>query len=239
MSYGMMGGGIYEIQFVAVNRMGGTVTMAGQQVQTLSYGFELAGQKAEQMGFRSMRAMQGLVFGLQMSTFYASMFMGALMKDDNALLSVEAATERYTKALRENGRGSEEARSAARSLEMAQNNLNRAQMMSTVLTASMGLQAVSLGMSFMQALPGITAMIAKLQTYIATSIIAQALTPGVGWAALGIGVGVAAGVGGILAYQTLTQPTPKVDVNVNMPEDDPYRAFARQKRNEITSTGLG
>jgi len=196
-------------------------------VQTLSYGFEQVGQKAEQMGFRSMRAFQGVIFGLQMSTFYASMFMSALMKDDNALLSLEGSTERYNKALREYGRNSEEARNAARSLEMAQNNLNRAQTMSTVLTGSIILQGVSLATSFIALAKSITTANTALQIHNFLKTYSLALT-GVGIVAVGAAIAAAGAYGAMSANQ------PQININSNvslMGEKDLDTALDRQNRN--------
>ena len=91
-----------------------------------------------------------------MTLFISSMFISNMMAIETATNQVETAQQRLNTLIREGKRGTDEYRNAVRQLETAQINLNRAQTMTNIMTASVGLQMVSMGLSFAQAIPYIT-----------------------------------------------------------------------------------
>ncbi len=210
----------YMIQFTMV-KSGTGASQVVSEMNNLQLTFDQAGAKVEQFGNKSLRSLQGLIFGLQMSTFYASMFATGLMRDDTALISLEMAQDRYNKALREHGRGSEEATQASRQLEIATINLNRAQMMNSIMTVSIGLQMVGLAASIWQALPSIGQMISKLRELAVVQTVVNALTGVGGWAKLAVGAAIgAAAVGGTIALMNSGQSSSsKVNVSVSQDSD--------------------
>ncbi|MFA5307671.1 MAG: hypothetical protein WC365_09540 [Candidatus Babeliales bacterium] len=236
----------YETRFTAINTMTPVVNEAANSMDRLRSSTMSAGNAATQASQdfrglntsistglmrdlpranvaventgRSLMAMRGALFGVQMGLFYVSMLTSNMMMIETATNNVETAQERLNRVVREGGRGTEEYRNAVRQLENAHTNLQRAQTMTSIMTVAMGFQIVSMGISFAQAIPSITAMITKLQTYIATAVTAQAVTPGVGWGTLAIGLGVAATAGGAVGYylgQSGSQQSSKVEVNMS------------------------
>ena len=198
----------YEARFT-VNYLGHApmeMVISDANKVTIEYG--KIGVAAEQMSYRALRSTQGLIFGLQMSTFYASMFATALIRDDSALISLEGAQERYNKALREHGRNSEEARAATRALELAQNNLQRAQTMSSLMHISIGLQAVGLAVSFIQWAKSIDIATMSLTAYTKILAISHTLTPA-GWAILA-----GAAITGVGAYGIISSLNQAPQVNI-------------------------
>src|SRR4030042_2557858 len=119
--------GTYETRFTAVNQVQPVAEQVAMTYDQLKVKVGEVGTASEQMSFRSVRAFQGLIFGAQMSLFYVSMLASGLLRDESAVLQVEAAEERLNKALKEHGRKSEEAVSATRQLEQAHIYLQRAQ----------------------------------------------------------------------------------------------------------------
>ncbi|MFA5307008.1 MAG: hypothetical protein WC365_06185 [Candidatus Babeliales bacterium] len=266
MSYGNFN---YETRFTAVGSMMPAINESVQGLDMLRGSVDRAGTSARQaakdfQGLNSsvstgamgnfpkmgqsisnvnsqLMSMRGALFGVQMGMFYVSMLTSSMMQLESASNNVEGAQERLTKVIREGGRGTLEYRNAVRQLENAQINLQRTQASVNIMTASMGLQMVSMAVSFYQAIPAISAMITKLQTYVATSVTAQALTPGVGWGTLAVGLGVAAAAGGTVGYlignQGQTQG--KQQVNVEVVTTSPYDSFLRQNRTKAVTSGVG
>lgn len=161
-----------------------------------------------------------MVFSAQMSLFYIGMLSSNLNRNKNAVLQLESAQERLTKAQQDHGRNSYEYRQALRAVETAQNNLNATNLQATVLNVAMGLNMMQMGVAAYQALPGIKALTSTLRTYNVTAAITNAVT-GVGWVKLiaGLAVGGLA-IGGLAYLSSQGSKSESANLNVNTVDSD-------------------
>ena len=204
----------------------------------LSTEAELSRGKVEGFGIglnQSLGAMRGLIFTSQISMFYMSMLTSSMMRQETTTNSVEAAQERYNEALREHGRGSKEARDAARSLESAQINYQRALAMSNIMMISMGVQAVNMGISLMSTIPALASTKLSVDA-LSTSLKGMwaSMTP-FGWAILGISIAAPLVAGALVLGGSPRSPT----VNVNSSPDSNIIAAYMQRTggNSIKAAG--
>lgn len=206
----------YGIYINGYNQAGAAFQQAQSQVQQVDYGVKQTSQSFDMLNWRSLMAMRGVVFGFQMALFYLTMYSQGMDRTENYTISVERAQRNYNKAVTEYGRGSEQAQNAQESLTMAVNNYNAAVTRSNIMTLAMGFQAVSMGISFMQALPAIKGMIGSLQSFNAVAEVSVMLKSALSspWAPLGLAVG-AATIAGV-AYYASQQNQPKQQVNVSV-----------------------
>jgi hypothetical protein len=159
-------------------------------------------------------ATRGLIFGAQMSMFYVSMLTSNMMMMESATNNVEGAQERLNSVIASGGRGTLEYRNAVRQLENAQTNLNRAQMMTTIMTASIGLQTLSMGVTFLQFANRVDIAGAALSAYNAILTVTHMLTP-TGWAILGGAAIVGGAYVASQAYQSSQSSSTSVSVNIS------------------------
>jgi hypothetical protein len=120
---------------------------------------------------------------------------------------VEQATDRLNVMRKAGTTNTLEYRNAVRQLETATANLNSVQQSSTIMTAAMGLQTISMAASIATSIPELLKMTEALKQYNIVASITNALSGPGGWAKLAIGAGIgAAAVGGIMALQNSSQP---------------------------------
>ncbi len=202
MSYGFGASQPYGVIFYGdVSQLQGAVGQATMSFEPMKIKYGEVAQASEISTYRQLMSLRSVIFSVQMATFYISMFASGMLRSESSTISVERAQRNYNEAIREHGRGSEEARDALDSLTQAQIYYQRATTMSSIMTISLGLQAVSMGVSFIQAIPAIKAMITTLQTYNVVAAVSKALSGPYGWALL-IG-GVAVGVGAVAAINNI------------------------------------
>jgi hypothetical protein len=228
---------------VSIEEAGEAADKTSQSFRGLSSESELfceRGRKVPDVINQNASAMRGLqrsLFGVQMALFTSSILISNMMAIETATNQVETAQQRLNTMQREGKRGTDEYRNAVRQLETAQINLNRAQTMTSIMTASVGLQMVSMGLGFAQAIPDIRKMIDTLKTYNLVATISKALTPGVGWAALAVGGGLAV-AGAVALNSAYSQGSGKsstsIDINVN--NDDIIQAYLQRTGGNHTKT---
>ena len=230
----------YETRFTASNMASPIIMELRNNMNSLTVSINEAGEAADKTSRvfqRSLMTMRGAIFGVQMALFTSSILISNMMAIETATNQVETAQQRLNTLIREGKRGTDEYRNAVRQLETAQINLNRAQIMTKLMTASVGLQMVSMGLSFAQAIPYIRKMIDTLKTYNLVATISKAITPGVGWAALAVGGGLA--VAGAVALnaaynQGSSKSSTSIDINVN--NDDIIQAYLQRTGGNHTKT---
>lgn len=230
----------YESRFTASNMASPVIMELRDDMNSITVSINEAGEAADKTSRvfqRSLMTMRGAIFGVQMALFTSSILISNMMAIETATNQVETAQQRLNTLIREGKRGTDEYRNAVRQLETAQINLNRAQIMTKLMTASVGLQMVSMGLSFAQAIPYIRKMIDTLKTYNLVATISKAITPGVGWAALAVGGGLA--VAGAVALnsaysQGSSKSSTSIDINVN--NDDIIQAYLQRTGGNHTKT---
>jgi hypothetical protein len=226
----------------------------GQSFQQLShygvYGLEQVNQKTKEtsnsmttLNNRSMRAFGAIQMGVSMSLWMGSMLISRQLQEENSQEAITQATERYTLAVRESGRGSDEAKTALTQLEKAQRNYQAASQLSFLSTASFGIQLVSLGASIIQYIPAINQMATSFKTLAAWQMISSAFSGPYGWAKIAAGVGITGALigGGILAANNASQSQAtqksQVNVNVNVQNDTIGEYLARHGAIKTQSIG--
>jgi hypothetical protein len=173
----------------------------------------------------SMSAFNAIRMGASMTLFMSSMLISKNLTEANSQDAVTEATENFTLAVREHGRGSQEAQKALQQLEKAQRSYQAATQMSTVMAASMGLQLVGLGASIIQTIPKIEGLTASLKNLTLWQTISSAFSGPLGWAKLAAAVGVTGAViGGGLWYansmaQQQNSSVNNINVNVAVQND--------------------
>lgn len=156
------------------------------------------GKAAEEAAGMSARAFRNMLFGTQMALFYGSMLYTASMRQQTAALSLEEAQDRLNRAIRDYGVNSEQATSAARSLERQQLLVQRANILTTISTIGMGLQLVNVGVQIYSQLPILTQYVTTLWSMVAAQ---AALHPWMIPAIVGA-VGVVGGLAGGFAISS-------------------------------------
>jgi hypothetical protein len=231
MSYSYGANQPYGVIFYGdTTQLQGSVGQVKASVEGLVIPYGEVAAASEMSSYRQMRAWQGVIFGLQMSTFYISMFASGLLRSESSAISVERAQRNYNQAVREYGRNSEQARNALDSLTQAQIYNQRATTMSSIMTVSLGLQAVSMGVSFLRAVPGIMQATSALWAYAAAQAAAHPwLVP-----AMLAGVAVALAV-----QQSATRPTPSTSVSVSISDEDIFKQYIRRRENVEAKSATG
>ncbi len=181
-----------------------------------------------------------LMFTAQMSTFYMGMLTSSMERNENAVLQIENAQMRYNTAVREHGRNSQEARIALNTLTMAQNTYEQSARQSQMMTVSMGINFVQMGLSALTMIPklsaatlsvgGLTAAFHGLTAAMRTNPIGLALTA----AAIVVPLGLTAA-----AAMGSSKPPGGANVNVNVNSDDALlQAWtARHRKTEVNVAG--
>lgn len=256
----------YETRFTAVNTMTPVVNEATNSMEMLRGSVNRAGDSARNAseGFRGLNAsistglmsnlskthqsvsnvnsqlmsLRGALFGVQMGLFYVSMLASNMMMLESAANNVEGAQERLNKVIKEGGRGTLEYRNAVRQLENAQINLQRTQTMTSIMTVAMGFQVVSMGVSFAQAVPGITKLINTLKNYNVVAAVTKALSGQ--WVTLAAGLAIGAGAT-VAVNALMNQPASSKsgNINVEVVTNSPYDSFMRQNRTNAVTSGVG
>jgi hypothetical protein len=229
----------YESRFTASNMASPVIMELRDDMNSITVSINEAGEAADKTSRvfqRSLMTMRGAIFGVQMALFTSSILISNMMAIETATNQVETAQQRLNTLIREGKRGTDEYRNAVRQLENAQINLNRAQIMTKLMTASVGLQMVSMGLSFAQAIPYITKAMNALKSFNAVAIVTKALSPK-GWAMLGIGaavgIGAAAAINSIYS-QNSSKSSTSIDINVN--NDDIIQAYLQRTGGNHTKT---
>jgi hypothetical protein len=207
----------------------------GESFQRLStygvYGLEQVNQKTQEtaqsmttLNTKSMTAFRSIQMGLLMSVWMSSMFISRQLQEMNSEEAITQATENYNQVVKEKGRNSEEARKALVQVEKAQRNYQAATTLSTLATASMGIQFISLGASLIQYLPTINKAAASFKSLATWQMISSAFSGPYGWAKLAAGIGITGALigGGLLLANNASQSSQNgsnVNVNVNVQND--------------------
>jgi hypothetical protein len=117
----------------------------------------------------------------QTSVLAVSALITRQLSLESASDNVSAAQDRYSKAVRESGAGSQEAQDALKQLERAQKSLQTTQSTTTLMTAAMGFQFVGLAGNIVYSLPKIRDLINTLKSLNIVASITQALQGPKGW----------------------------------------------------------
>lgn len=205
-----------------------------------------------EMGRQSATSLQSIARSGMSVMFMFNMLESAYMRQQMAMLMLENSQERYNKTVEKYGENSEEARQAAKELEMQQNYLNMANMRSNV---SLGLMITNLALqSNLLEKTTLTTIARTAATALATAAdwahVAALKIKNILMAAasfgtsipfqLGAAAAVGVGLGALTAYTIASAPPPSkgnitinTDVNVETSVDDALREQNRQVTNEL------
>ena len=191
----------------------------------------------QNMGAMSSQGFHSLIFGAQMSLFYVSMLASGMLRAESATIGVDMAQDHLNDTIKRYGANSQEALRATQSLERSQLLYQRQATITTIMTAAMGLQMVSMAYSISKyAIPAIEGLCGWLQTAISLETVFEALSGPWGWAMLAGGMVAAAGVGSYLATRPAELNTTLTVNNGNT--EQVLEDYKRRLKRAITQSGV-
>lgn len=225
----------YAIQFTGMNFVTPVANAVCADLNKISYNTMTVNWGMQQMGTISRQAFQSMIFGAQMSMFYVSMLASGLLRTETATIGVDMAQDHLNDTIKRYGSNSQEAHRATQALERAHLMYQRQLGITIIMTASMGLQMISMTGTMLHAIPALAGLAASFDK-LTVSVIGFLSTNPLGWAVLIGGAAVAVTAGAYLMTRSAELPS-TLTINSGNTEQV-LEDYKRRLKRAITQSGV-
>lgn len=234
MSYGTP----YSIQFVATNYVTPVANQVVEDLNRVQQGVINVNWGTQQMAGISSMGFHSLIFGVQMSAFYVSMLSSNMLRAESSSIAVDMAQQHLSDTIKRYGANSQEAVRATQSLERSQLMYQRQALVSNIMTASMGLQMVSMAATmYKYAIPALQSLVTWLHEATIATTVLEALSGPWGWAMLIGGAAVAVGAGVYLGTRPAAELPSTLTINSGNTEQV-LEDYKRKLKRALTQSGV-